>query len=910
MANKKILFIAPQPFYTERGTPINVRETVRVLGQSGYSIDLLVFPFGKEVFLPNVRLLRGLCLPGIQTVKIGPSWAKLVLDIPLFLQAAGRMLTGKYDLIHGVEEGGFMAWLLSRASGVPFIYDVDSNIPAQLKDSGFLRSDWMLQAITRLEKRCLTDATVVLSVCQALSDRATALAPSARIAQIEDFAIPEALRPDSIVTAEWKQRLALDQRKCILYTGNFEPYQGINLLLQAFALLKNSSVWSEQRPVLLLVGGGNETQLLPQLSGLKIGTDVFLTGQQPLKHMGSFLELADVLVSPRLYGENTPLKIYTYLAAQRPIVATDIDAHQQVFGEHTAYLSDTTPQAFADTIVRALEAKRAETTDQLQRISNAKVLATARYSFSAFRNRLCAVYQQTLGSTTKIDSATHATKKPMLVTGAGGFVGTQLVRELIEQGHHVRAMVRSNNQAGELEKLGAEVVYADLLDEESLRSALSGVSGVFHIAALFRKAGLPNERYWQINVEAVKRLLDLSRELGVERFIHCSTVGVHGDVVNPPANENSPYSPGDIYQQTKMEGEKIALDYFRSGLMRGAVIRPAMVYGPRDRRTLKLFKGVARQRFFYVGPGECFVHFVDVRDLARAFVQAMDAVHINAEVYIIAGKQALPLCDLVKIIASELGVRAPRIHLPVKPIQQLGDLCELCCKPFGIEPPIYRRRVDFFTKNRHFDWSKAQRDLHFSPAQSLENELRDILQSYISAGWIHPPSGQILGKNQQPTSVSLAPSSVMIRDMRGNILDWDSGAERVYGWRKTEAVGTVSHEILQTEFEIPLSTINAELDRMSRWQGYLIHTTRDGQKIRVASRWIHLPGSDQRIYEINQPIDETGNHKNPSDPASKTTKQAMGTFPVYLPELLDWIELGTLGISQAMRRSRKEPISL
>jgi len=323
-----------------------------------------------------------------------------------------------------------------------------------------------------------------------------------------------------------------------------------------------------------------------------------------------------------------------------------------------------------------------------------------------------------------------------LVTGASGFVGGVLVEHLLQLGRPVRAMVRNPAAAPALQQKGAEVVQADLRDAASLQRAVRGVSRVYHIAALFRQAGLPEREYYEVNAEGTRRLLQACTEAGVRRVVHCSTVGVLGHIARPPADESTPYNPGDVYQRSKMEGEKIALEFFRSGRLRGVVIRPAMIYGPGDRRTLKIFRMVARRRFFYVGRGDLEVHFIHVRDLARAFVLAMDHEEINGEVYIIAGERPLPLKEMVGIIARQLGVPAPRIHLPVKPMQWLGSLCEAVCTPLHIPPPIFRRRVDFFTKRRSFDASKAARELGFRPEKTVEEEIAEITDWYRRHGWL------------------------------------------------------------------------------------------------------------------------------------------------------------------------------
>lgn len=324
----------------------------------------------------------------------------------------------------------------------------------------------------------------------------------------------------------------------------------------------------------------------------------------------------------------------------------------------------------------------------------------------------------------------------MLVTGAGGFVGGQLVRSLRDQGFAVRAMVRNAAQRSGLEQLGAEVVVADLAKPETLPKAVSGVRGVFHVAALFRQAGLPEEEFYRVNAEGTRALLEAAIAAGVERFVYCSTVGVLGDIANPPADETTPFAPGDMYQRSKMEGEKIAMEFFNSKKITGCVIRPAMIYGPGDTRTLKIFKMIASRRFFYVGTGEAFVHFIDVRDLAQAFILAMTNRERNGEVYIIGGAEAVTLKDVVRRICGLLRVPAPWLHLPVKPMQWMGTVCEAICTPLRINPPLYRRRVDFYTKNRHFDCSKAARELGFTPAQSLNQELADIIADYRARGWL------------------------------------------------------------------------------------------------------------------------------------------------------------------------------
>lgn len=323
-----------------------------------------------------------------------------------------------------------------------------------------------------------------------------------------------------------------------------------------------------------------------------------------------------------------------------------------------------------------------------------------------------------------------------VVTGAAGFVGSEIVRQLVARGFRVRAMARRLEQLDHLVGEHVEPVAADLRDRDALARVMTGAAGVYHIAALFRQADQPDEVYHVVNVQGVRNVIDAASAAGITRLIHCSTVGVLGHVEHPPADEQTPYNPGDIYQRTKMEGEKIALEAFASGAIGGVVIRPSMIYGPGDTRTLKLFKMVARKQFFYVGCGGNLVHFIDVRDLARAFILAMEHRERNGGVYIIAGQRAMPLREFASEVARVIGVPPPWIKLPVKPLQWIGSACEAVCVPLGINPPIYRRRVDFYTKDRSFNGTKAQSELSFTPAQPVEAEIRDIVADYRARGWL------------------------------------------------------------------------------------------------------------------------------------------------------------------------------
>ena len=324
----------------------------------------------------------------------------------------------------------------------------------------------------------------------------------------------------------------------------------------------------------------------------------------------------------------------------------------------------------------------------------------------------------------------------VLVTGSTGFVGSNLCRELSQSGYEVRALLRDEKKKSVLDGIPVEFVYGDITDKESLLKAMEGVETVFHIAAVFREAKFPDEYYFKINPEGTRNVFEAAIEKGVKRVIHCSTNGVHSHIPNPPANEDEPYRPGDVYQESKCEGEKIALEFLRSGKIEGSVIRPAMIWGPGDRRILKLFKGIAHHKMPMIGNGKTLFHWILVSDLARAFRLANETPKANGQIYLIAGERIVTIEETYKAIAKEAGTWLWPFKIPVLPLQLLGDVVEFVCHPLGIEPPIYRRRANFFIKNRAFDCTKAKNELGFHAEHTFEEEVHIIYTWYKEHGWL------------------------------------------------------------------------------------------------------------------------------------------------------------------------------
>jgi nucleoside-diphosphate-sugar epimerase len=324
----------------------------------------------------------------------------------------------------------------------------------------------------------------------------------------------------------------------------------------------------------------------------------------------------------------------------------------------------------------------------------------------------------------------------VLVTGTTGFTGGHLCARLVQQGRRVRALVRDPARAAPTHPPGVELATGDLRNPESLARAAEGVQTVYHIAALFRPENVSRREMFEVNVAGTRSLLEASARAGVRRFVHCSTVGVHGDVQDPPANEDSPLAPGDHYQLSKLEGEQVAQEFLRDGRVPVVIFRPAGIYGPGDLRFLKLVRAVARRRFVMIGRGDIKYQMVYIDDLVDGILRCGTLPAAVGRIYILTGEAAVSLRELVATIAEAVGVPAPRWRVPFWPVYLAGAVCEALCKPFGLNPPLYRRRVDFFRKMRWFDIARARRELGFAPRIDLPTGIRKTVAWYREHGYL------------------------------------------------------------------------------------------------------------------------------------------------------------------------------
>jgi glycosyltransferase involved in cell wall biosynthesis len=374
--------IAPQPFFEPRGTPFSEFHRIRALTDLGHEVDLVTYPFGQAVALPGLRIFRSLRPPFLRRVKIGPSLAKVPLDALLAITAARRAFGGGYDAIHSHEEGGLIGVALAAVLRVPHLYDMHSSLPQQLTNFGFSGSRVLHRVFLALERLMIRRSRVVIVICPSLEETVRAIDANARPLLIENAPGAGEEAPTLEAAAAVRSAHGVpDASPLIMYTGTFEAYQGLDLLFEAMAIV------ARKRPDgrLLLAGGKPDqiTRAAEQATAAGIGDRVIFAGDRPAHEIPAYLQAADVLVSPRSRGTNTPLKIYQYLRAGRPIVATRLLTHTQVLSDATAILTGATAEEFAAGILAAIEdTARANAVGR-----QAQMLAESKYSYEAYLER-------------------------------------------------------------------------------------------------------------------------------------------------------------------------------------------------------------------------------------------------------------------------------------------------------------------------------------------------------------------------------------------------------------------------------------------------------------------------------------------------------------------------------------------
>jgi glycosyltransferase involved in cell wall biosynthesis len=375
-----ILMIAPEPFFEPRGTPFSEYHRIRALLDLGHTVDLVTYPFGKDVELPGLTIFRAARPPFVRHVKIGPSPAKVFLDMTLTVTALNRARQTRYDAVHSHEEGAAIGVLISAALGIPHLYDMHSSLPQQLENFAFSKSAALRWVFETLERVALKRSRVTIVICPHLQEVARKAVPEAHTILIEN-APGSGDAPVGGTGLAVRAALGIDAAApMVLYTGTFEAYQGLDLL---FAAAKG--VHAERPDVRFVLAGGKPSQVAKaKTQAAKIGVDgLIFTGELPSESIPGYLDAADVLVSPRSTGTNTPLKIYQYLRSGRVIVATRLLTHTQVLSDEVAILTEPTPEGFARGVLRAISdpAASAHIGDQ------ARQLAETRYTYEAYLQR-------------------------------------------------------------------------------------------------------------------------------------------------------------------------------------------------------------------------------------------------------------------------------------------------------------------------------------------------------------------------------------------------------------------------------------------------------------------------------------------------------------------------------------------
>ncbi|MCB2187089.1 MAG: NAD(P)-dependent oxidoreductase [Deltaproteobacteria bacterium] len=323
----------------------------------------------------------------------------------------------------------------------------------------------------------------------------------------------------------------------------------------------------------------------------------------------------------------------------------------------------------------------------------------------------------------------------ILVTGGTGFTGWALVKRLLEQGHEVVALdYKEGLKPQALRDMGAQVVIGTVTDRAVVDRCMEGVELVHHLAAAFRELNVPESHYDKVNVEGTRNVCDSALKHGVKKLVYCSTCGVHGNVQNPPASENSPIKPADYYQHTKYLGEVVAAEYQKKGL-ETTILRPAAIYGPGDpERFHMIYKRVKKGWFPMFGDGRTTYHPLYIDNLVDAFLLAAQPGVGVGQAYLIADEHWIEIEELVKKVARAMQKQVTIVHLPFTPLSLAGQVCEKVCRPLGVTPPIFPRRVDWYRQNRAFNIAKAKADLGYSPKVELDEGLANTYRWYQAEG--------------------------------------------------------------------------------------------------------------------------------------------------------------------------------
>ena len=324
-----------------------------------------------------------------------------------------------------------------------------------------------------------------------------------------------------------------------------------------------------------------------------------------------------------------------------------------------------------------------------------------------------------------------------LITGATGFTGSALAWKLAKKKVNISAIARESSDISRLDGLNITWYIGDVFDPKTVTNAAENAEYVFHLATAYRQGGTGEDYFRKVHIESTKLLAQTClKNKAFKRFVHVSTCGVHGHIEGKPADENHPFAPGDAYQKTKAEAELWLRNFISNNDLPAVILRPTGIYGPRDKRLLKLFKLAAGRFFPILGKGKCLYHLIHVEDLTNIMISA--AVHPSAlnEVFLCGNREPIPLREIAAVVAETLGNRQTVVRLPAWPLFVAAKLCETVCRPLGLPPPLYRRRVAFFTKDRMFNTEKLRNVLEYQQVYSNRQGIAQTVEWYLEHGWL------------------------------------------------------------------------------------------------------------------------------------------------------------------------------
>jgi glycosyltransferase involved in cell wall biosynthesis len=387
----KTLVIAPQPFFSPRGTPLSVYYRTKMLSDLGHEVDLLTYPIGQDVKIENVNIIRSPGVPFVYDVKIGPSFAKLVLDIPLFIHAILLIIKNRYDFIHAHEEAVFFCLLVKFLFNKPYLYDMHSSLPQQLENFNFTKLKAIVKIFEYLERISISKASSIITICNELEEQVGRYGYSEKNELIQNTLFFPVAFSDDACTVELKNIINTKDKAIVLYAGTFEPYQGLDMYLESIKI-----ILKQTKDLMFVFLGGKSEQVLEmrkRAEELHISENTIFTGLLEVNLVKEFIKEAHALVSPRSKGTNTPLKIYEYMASGIPIIATNLKTHTQELDEDCAFLTNPDPEGFANGVLECFKNRE----EGKRRARNAYRRYTMKYGETIYKKKLESVLERVNG---------------------------------------------------------------------------------------------------------------------------------------------------------------------------------------------------------------------------------------------------------------------------------------------------------------------------------------------------------------------------------------------------------------------------------------------------------------------------------------------------------------------------------